>query len=78
MYIIIVILLGIRQTGKAVDSESIIYWFETSMPNLVKVPFYRSLFCLHCFKSDVIVGIMFVNIEGNRKWQVILIQFTMY
>ena len=27
------ILLGIRQTGKAVDSESIIYWFETSMPN---------------------------------------------
>lgn len=40
------ILLGIRQTGKAVDSESIIYWFETSMPNLVEVPFYRSLFCL--------------------------------
>lgn len=78
MYIIIVILLGIRQTGKAVDSESIIYWFETSMPNLVEVPFYRSLFCLQYFKSDVIVGIMFVNIEGNRKWQVILIQFTMY
>lgn len=26
-------ILGIRQTGKAVDSESIIYWFETSMPN---------------------------------------------
>lgn len=27
-------LLGIRQGGKAVDSESIMHWFESSMPNL--------------------------------------------
>ncbi|AGL64766.2 hypothetical protein LBP_cg2020 [Lactiplantibacillus plantarum subsp. plantarum P-8] len=27
-------LLGIRQIGKAADSESVIYWFEPSIPNI--------------------------------------------
>ncbi len=64
-------LLGIRQGGKAVDSESIIHWFESSIPNFIKYLVASSiLVMLFCYLFAILCNIAVTNVLQYRKQRI--------